>query len=356
MKTVIKFIVIVVITIFLNYGTGFAGSEIKPWTIEIPFKIGEQATVTTENSITIPLGKILQIPQKTRYPAYTASAWGKPGCTCASAVNAIHILLSVEKGRGRTISIVPSDTIAPAATPGTALVIEGRGGYGLFGGWAPPVCTEVLVKHPRAGDIKPVSPINLPEEGDSLLLKVKFSNSSLMIDIENRPGGRAILWQNNRPRVIARVIHPVNGTGRFGGTLYQSGGNLRANHPGVIDISTSPYGVIGGFQIVPLEHGTSPEMAAMWNMTQWMILAPESNSPLAGNAPLFRDYLLPGPGSGEKTGDLWTQYGRKTLVLCRIKGGPWRKLPNLAGRMDHGLKDLTHLRIYFPFDWEPLTE
>lgn len=343
------------LTIFLSCSTGSA-NQIKPWTIEIPLKIGAQTSVTTEYGVSIPLGRVLKIPAKTRYPAYTASAWGQPGHTCASAVNAIHILLSIEKNRGRTISIVPSDTIAPAATPGTAVVIEGHGGYGLFGGWAPPVGTEILIRHSKGGEIKPVSPANLPEEGDSLLLKVRFSNSPLMVDIENRPGGRVILWQNNRARVIARVIHPVGGTGRFGGTLYQSRGKLRANHPGVIDISTSAYGIIGGFQIVPLRHGTSPEMASMWNMTQWMIIAPEGEASLAGNRPLFKDYLLPGPGEGEKTGDIWTQYGRKTLVLCRIKGGPWRKLPDLGGRIDDGLQNVTHLRIYFPSDWEPLSE
>ncbi len=40
-------------------------------------------------------------------------------------------------------------------------------------------------------------------------------------------------------------------------------------------------------------------------------------------------------------------------MLVRINGGAWQKLPEAAGRNDYALKDITHLRIYFPFTDEP---
>jgi hypothetical protein len=329
------------------------------WDVEIPISVGSQAFVEFEDR-KIPIGKVIKIPNSSRYPAYTASAWGKPGKVCASAVNAIHMLLSVEKGKGRTISLIPSETVAPAATPGTAIVLEGKGGTGIFGAWAPPVGTPVTIRNAE-GTERPLTTEDLPREGETLKLRVETSDPPVFVEIENHPGGKVSTLSERGYRTIAKVVRPVGGTGRFGGTLYQSVSRLRANHTGVIDISTSPYGEIGGFQIVPLKHGDSPEMASMWHMTQWMILAPLDGVPLAGNPPLFDGYLLPGPIQVEdqenvKFLSLWAKYGRRSLALCRIDGGPWRFLPESIGRNDNSLKSLTHLRIYFPDDREPLKD
>lgn len=328
------------------------------WSIEIPFVEGQQARAVMGDSI-YPLGEVLSIPSSSRHPAYTASAWGKPGHTCASAVNAIHILVSVEDEKGRTISVVPSDTVAPAATPGTAVVLNGKGGVGLFGAWTPPVGSPVFVK--RGETTLPLRDVKIPMSGDTMIIEVDQKDIPTMVDIENRPGGRIVLRGSSGLSLIGRVIRPVGGTGRFDGTLYQSVGRLRANHSGVIDISTSPYGSIGGFQIVPIRHGDSPEMASMWSMTQWMVIAPEGDSPLAGNAPLFEGFLIPGPVQREDQEALahlgiWTAYGRRSLIMCRIDGGPWRWLPDITGREDNGLMKVTHLRIYFPNDREPLVD
>ena len=51
--------------------------------------------------------------------------------------------------------------------------------------------------------------------------------------------------------------------------------------------------------------------------------------------------------------DLWSTYGRRPLVLCRRNGGTWEHLPAVSGRQDGALKDVTHLRLYFPFWDEP---
>jgi hypothetical protein len=322
--------------------------------IRIPLAIGARATaLLPAGGISSDLGEVVALPEKTRYPGYTATKWGTPGSTAASAVNAIHLLIDIESGRGRTMSLLPKETIAPAAGPGAAVVLDARAGTGLFGAWAPPVGTPVLVEG-VSGDLRPLSAHPLPREGETLILRVTENQVPVFIEIENRPGGRAVAWDRQGTGTIARVLRPVLGVGRFEGTLFQDVGRLRANHPGVIDVSTSPTGQIGGFQIIPFDHGKSSEMQGAWKMTQWMILsAPDGTSQLSGTPPLFGSGLVPGPAEGESLWDLWSTYGRRPLVLCRIDGGPWRKLPPVAGKVDDGLVRVTHLRIYFPVTEEP---
>jgi len=270
----------------------------------------------------------------------------------ATAVNALHILISVEKGRGRTISILPAETIAPAAGPGAAIVTDIRAGRSIFGAWAP--STGSLVQVISSGSNIPEK-ARQPLDGDTLLIRVTAAVNPAYLEIENRPGGRVTAWYEGGPRMEARVIRPFEGSGRFEGTLYQSAGRIRANHPGVIDICTSPEGSIGGFQIMPLEHASSREMQGAWKMTQWMIIAsPDAGAlTLKGTAPLFSGGLVPGTAPGEKLWDLWATYGRKPLVLARIRGGEWLHLPVVSGREDHAFREITHLRIYYPFTNEP---
>jgi hypothetical protein len=110
---------------------------------------------------------------------------------------------------------------------------------------------------------------------------------------------------------------------------------------------------------MPLQHAlTSTEMAGAWRATQWMIVAPApGEKPLEGTPPLFKGTLVPGTRIGaEKLPDLWSTYGRRPLVLGRFDGGPWRRLPAVAGKADDALRSLTHLRLYYPFWDEPQSE
>jgi hypothetical protein len=271
----------------------------------------------------------------------------------ASAVNAVHILMSVEEGHGRTMSALPRETIAPAAGPGAAIVLDCEAGTSFFGAWAPPAGTRITVVTPNGAE-HPLSSA-LPKEGDVLIFRVYEHAAPYMVDFENRPGGRVVAWGDGRARTIARVIRPVGGTGRFEGGLYQWDSRVRANHAGVIDVSSSPYGTVGGFQIIPWDHALrSEEMQGVWGATQWMIIAPaDGESMMGGTAPLFYGGLVPGPSRGERLWDMWSTYGRKSLALARINGGPWTKLPLVPGKNDDGLKSVTHLRVYFPFTAEP---
>lgn len=339
------------IFIFIFLFSSCASAQENFIEIRIPCLEGSQAEAILPGGEVISLGRVLMTPSKTNYPAYTASKWSENSSVCASAVNAIHILLRVEKNRGRIISLLPSDTIAPAAERGSFFAIECEAGTGLFGGLAPFTGSKVFVK--RDGQESFLT--DVPEPGDLVIIRTKLPNVQkvFMIDIENRPGGRVIAHGVDGIRVIARVIRPVGGVGRFEGTKFQSTGRLRASHSGVIDVSTSRRGDIGGLQIMPLKHAlTSKEMINSWKLTQWMIIGPiPFAQDLEGREPLFKDSFVPGTQLKDKLPNVWNQYGRKSLILCRRDGGQWERLPESSGRVDDALKAVTHLRLYYPF-WE----
>ena len=303
-----------------------ADSRRHVYDIELPFEEGAAVRAVLPNGTVHALGRVVKLPERTRWPSYTASAWGRPGAVTASAVNAVHILMSVEEGQGRTMSVLPRETIAPAAGPGASIVLDCKGGTSFFGAWAPPAGTRITVRTPTS--LHPLEE-RLPAEKDILIFEVYEESWPYMVDFENRPGGRVTAWGGARADVIARVIRPVGGVGRFEGTLYQHAGRVRANHSGVIDISTSDYGTIGGFQIIPWDHALdSKEMQGAWSATQWMIIGPaDGKSMMGGTEPLFSGGLVPGPSKGERLWDLWSTYGRKSLVLARLDGGAWVKLP-----------------------------
>ena len=324
------------------------GSE-KFIEIKIPCKKNSDVKALMPNGEIITLGKVLMTPSKTNWPAYAASKWSGNSTVCASAVNAIHILINVEKGRGRIISLVPSVTVAPAAAQGAFFSLGMEAGTGIFGGYAPLVGSKVTIENDEGErDLTDV-----PKENETLIIRTELPENpkNFMVEIENRPGGRVIAFGKKGREVIARVIHRVSGIGRFGGSIYQNNGRIRASHAGVICVATSKRDTVGGFQIMPLKHAlTSTEMISSWSMTQWLIISPLPNYPdLEGHEPLYKNSFLPGTQLNDKLPDVFSQYGRRPLVICRRNGGNWEKLPEVSGKSDDALKDVTHLRLYFPF-------
>jgi hypothetical protein len=338
---------------FCAWAAGVAWGAKRPvYEIELPFEKGALVRAVLPSGEARELGRVAELPEQMRWPSYTASAWGQPGTVTASAVNAVHILMDIEKGQGCTMSVLPRETIAPAAGQGAAIILDCRAGASFFGAWAPPAGTRITVKN--GGSEHPLE-TRLPTEGDTLVFKVYEEDAPYMVDFENRPGGRVIAWGKGAPRVLARVIRPLGGVGNFEGTMFQRRSHIRANHAGVIDISTSDYGTVGGFQIIPWDHALkSEEMQGVWEATQWMIIAPpDGKSMMGGTAPLFDGSLVPGPSRGERLWNLWSTYGRKSLVLARIDGGEWGMLPDASGKSDDALKRVTHIRVYFPQSVEP---
>lgn len=344
--------------LLLLWGNALAASESRLlYEIAIPFEENGEVAAHLPDGRAFSLGRVVKLPEKTRWPSYTASAWGKPGSVTASAVNAVHILMGIEEGKGRTMSVIPQETIAPAAGPGAAIVLDAKAGTAFFGAWAPPVGTRILLAQHDSSEKHPLEN-RLPQPGDTMIFQVYEEMLPYMIEIENKSTGRVTSWSKDGVEVIARVIRPVGGVGRFGGTVFQDAGRIRANHSGVIDVSTCEYGQTGGFQIIPWDHAlTSKEMQGAWSATQWLIIGPaDGKSMMGGTYPLFSGGLIPGPLEREQLWDLWSTYGRKPLVLARRDGGEWAKFPQASGKVDDAFKDVTHIRIYFPFTDEPLKE
>lgn len=347
-----KILLITLCYLFFTYGSSWA-ADIE-YSIVVPCHIDGQVYIRYSDGTVTQIGKVLAVPRSSRWPSYTASKWAEAGTVCACAVNAIHVLVSVEKGQGRTISILPKETFAPASGKGNAFVVETKAGTTIFGAFSPVVGSKIsLIDH--TGLERPFKVSELSRKGNSLVINVPETGKFFVMDIENRPGGRVLIWDDQGVHTMARVIRPLGGVGRFGGTQFQNTGRIRANHTGVIDISTSPYGSIGGFQIIPLIHAFSTEMINSWKLTQWMIISStDTEISLAGQAPLFSGNLVTGTQTGEQLRNLWSTYGRKPLSLCRLNGGKWQRLPDHTGRDDAALKELTHLRLYFPVNREPL--
>lgn len=352
MKTIVKFFLSCSAAFFLAFFSATAGAE-PLYRISLPLTLGGKVQAVLPDGRTFFLGTVTGLPTSTRWPGYTASKWAAPGTVAASAVNAVHLTLSVDGDAGRTMSILPLHTVAPAAGEKAFITLDVPAGTGFFGGWAPPVGTCVTVKK-KDGTMVPLDRNGLPSPGEEMFFEVEERKRPYIIDVENRPGGRVLGWYAEGPKVLARVIRPVRGVGRFGGTEFQGLGRIRANHCGVIDVSTARRGVVGGFQVLPFLHSKSKEMGGAWQLTQWLIVASETAVPLPGTTPLFLGNLVPGCQMTDRLWDIWSTYGRKPLVLCRIEGGPWEKLPERGGKNDHALDRVTHLRIYSPFTKEPL--
>ncbi len=340
----------IIIVLALAACTGCEGTVTRTegYRILIEAVPGGTISAVRDQGEVLKLGSVLSLPSTSRWPAFTASRWGKPGTVVATAVNAIHILLDIENGQGRTVSILPKGTFAPAAGEKAYYLTDIPPGRGPFGAWAPTVGSKVLFKNgcfdkkgTGAKTAEPLVEIIVPPEA-----------TPWFVEIENRPGGRIVAWSNSGPQLLGRVVRPLAGCGRFGGTEFQRIGRIRANHPGVIDVSTSPEGVVGGFQILPLEHASSSEMGNAWKLSQWLIVAPEKGT-FTGREPLFSGGFVTGPAAGEKLWDLWSTYGRRSLVLVRENGGHWKQMLQATARNDTALERVTHLRLYFPSTREP---
>jgi hypothetical protein len=252
-------------------------------------------------------------------------------------------------------------------SPDASIYTSIPAGKTIFGGgYAPFVGSPVYVQQPDG------TWLHLPENyqpatGNILLIRVfRADPMPKELIFENRFGGFiTIHYYNGASKIIGQVLRPVSGVGRFLGTQYTPVGRIRANHSGVIDISTSPFQKFGGIQIVPANHGMSEEMIKARMMSQWMVVGPvNATDPSWENtAPLFSYYLRPSYDRNDLKGNHWMQKTlRRYLVQIRVKGQTiaddedWQFFKptfyKLEGELpDAALKVLDHvtaIRILFP--------
>jgi hypothetical protein len=320
------------------------------------------------------LGHVLVVVDKVNPEGFTAAGWAGPGTVCASAVNAIHIKTAHDYATGRAtiFSLLPKELgsvqgkqYASYLSPSSSLMTDIPGGTGLFGGeWAPLVGSTLLI---ASGDdpaaAAPAKPGYVPREGDTLVLRVERRKyNPEWIEFENRFGG--IIWVKELgldPYPIGQVLKPAVGVGRFLGSQYADVGRIRASHPGVLCISTSPMGEIGGFQIIPRDHAMSAEMIYARSKTQWMVVGPlwALDASWEGLPPLFTDYFYPAfTPALNPDGSINEDVHGAAVFLDRftVRGrysdaaDPWayELLRPVVGLDNLALRNLTHLRIYFP--------
>lgn len=345
------------------------------------------------------LGRIV-IPASHVNPAsFTAARWAKDSAIAATATNAVHIKVAdnPQTGRPMTLSLVPGGRLIGAAgrQRSAAIVTDLEGGEALFGGGLGPYVNSPVLLQREGQPATPLPSTYEPQEGDTLLI-IRYEPGRLprTITFENRAGGAIEAdYDGSQPQRLGVVDRPVTGIGRFEGTVYAETGRLRANHPGVIDVSTSPYGLMGGFQIIPRSHAESPELAFVETGTQWLIVGPDDpqGPPWTGQSPLFAECLLPSYRPDDVLGDYADWMARvlsRMQIVARIEEGPWELLPRIAfvppGELDtegrsqrgrrglwrlsglvhpskplppetaakanHALEGLTHLRLVLPLN------
>ncbi|MCD6119283.1 hypothetical protein J7K50_05535 [bacterium] len=341
---------------------------------------------------TTELGKVL-LPVSTVNPSgFTASGWGMKCTVVATAVNAIHLKVgqNPDTGRGKIFSILPiefaefdSDNYNSYFNEEASLFTRISAGTELFGGgFAPKVGDSILLSpsldspNDRTALVTASPPVSIPVEyagrafyrwvpgltpavGDIIVMDVRPQGSDRIrwIEFDNKFGGLITirLLESDETVTIGQVYQPAFGVGRFEGSLFLKQGRIRANHPGVICISTSPLGEIGGFQIIPLEHAMSPEMKFARTLTQWMVVGPidpRSSQEWEGLVPLFSDNIYPSfvPVSDNRFTALDTLMSR-FQVIVKMKGSDeWKLMPAISGRDDEALLNVERMRILFPLD------
>lgn len=320
------------------------------------------------------IGHVVTYTQKVSDQGYTASKWVPISTVAATAVNAIHIRTgyNAKQDKGVVFSIVPADLLSAEAqrkraavsylSPDSSIYTDIPPGTKLFGGdWSPILGNPIALETPAG--LTPLPENYVPKQGDVFIIRVMQPlDTPQMFVFENRFGGliTEVGWDGTT-KVIGQVLKPVQGIGRFTGSVYTDVGRLRANHAGVIDISVSRFGDMGGFQIIPREHAMSTEMERARTMTQWMVIGPLNalDPSWEGVAPLFLDYLHPSWAADDWDSPDWLRrVTSRVLVSVRIKDGDWTGMPAFALNPDMtapfpdwantALKDITHIRILLP--------
>ncbi|MFA5112946.1 MAG: hypothetical protein WC529_01475 [Candidatus Margulisiibacteriota bacterium] len=316
------------------------------------------------------VGRVIYPSARTNSDAYAAAAWVPDGKVAATAVNAIHLKVSAEAdGRGVIFSLLPREL--PVKPPGyrsyfnptSSIYTDIPAGTAIFGGaYAPYVGNIILLSRPGYAIV--AWPTGYPPQVDDkiYILVDKPVDYPKEIVLENKKDGAVtITYFNGSARTIGRVVRPVAGVGRFEGTKYASVGRIRANHAGVIDVSTSRLGAIGGFQIVPAQHGANLKYPLA--SSQWLVLGPADASGEAyeGRAPFFKYFIRPAYGPEDLSAEAWEEkLLDRFLVEVKLKGSDkWQPLtewefddyfltgpvPNWA---NNALREITAIRILFP--------
>jgi len=338
--------------------------------IKVVNAVNGDISVSTDGKKWDKIGSVLRPANQVNNNGYTASKWAGDSEVAATAVNAIHMrtCLNEKLDRGTVFSLIPVEFMEPIAnyksfySPSSSIYTDIKAGEGIFGGdYAPFVGNKIGLITDEA--LVSLSKDYVPKINDILVITVdRPTNYPKEIEFENRFGGFIkIRYPDGKGKIIGEVLKPVEGVGRFTGGQFTWNGRIRANHTGVIDVCTATNGDIAGFQIIPADHGMSPEMTNARVLTQWMVVGPANvnDSSPEGTAPLFKYFIRPVYSGDDISKEDWKdRLAHRFLVEAKIKDGDWEPLPifNLSPYIkgpivpwaNTALKDVTDIRILFP--------
>jgi hypothetical protein len=346
-------------------------SAMQPRSFDIVIENAKDGRIyILENGQRLDIGKVLVPCGAVNDNGFTASMWGKNSAVTATAVNAMHIKVTNNEatGRGIIFSVLPREflNVQPEdyksyLNRNTSIFTDIPAGTAIFGGAHAPFngCPVIVTPAGSQPEVaRALTPDYVPQEGDTLTISVRQETGIDYIEFDNSFGGFITEKRiGQEPEVIGQVLKPVAGVGRFEGSIYARVGRIRASHPGVLCISTSPFNEIGGFQIIPRAHAMSPEMNNARLLTQWMVVGPiDGRDPSwEGMPPLFMGDFY--PSYIPLLGDAPDYEGISALnrlldrfyVLGKMRGSDeWGPLPSVTGRVDDALVNLAAIRIYFP--------
>ncbi len=319
--------------------------------LEVVNAAGGTVRVSRDSGATwLEIGRVLHPAGRVNPRAYRAASWVPASTVAATAVNAVHLKIAqdAQTDRAITLSLVPQGEIEGDAEPSASIMLDTKPGEGIFGGLGPTVGSPVCLWQQEQW--LPLPADYQPRSGDRLLILRMVPERQLRcLDFENVFGGKiTATYQDGTQAVIGQVLTPVTGIGRFEGTRYADAGRLRANHAGVLDVSTSPYGMVGGFQIIPWDHANDSEMYYVRTNRQWLVVGPLDMREGSWEAkpPLFWGHLYPSWRADDLDHDNWAQrLLSRVQVLCRRvplsrsgmpsarpdpTQGEWELLPEIA--------------------------
>ncbi|WP_077302489.1 hypothetical protein [Virgibacillus pantothenticus] len=367
------------------------------------------------------LGNVL-VPANTTYTAsdgfwaaqYSRSIFNSSANVTATGVNAMHLRVApddmydpeqAQKGRyevwkPQLISLLPDreyDKAGPGPHPGR-ISTDIPGGKKLFGGASSAYVGSPISYLTEDGNWKDIENYYDENDIDSAPKNLKIDvykpstehGTPTSIIFENEVGGDVVLnYSSSYSKMIATVIQRVEGTGRFGGSEYADTGFVRANHGGVIDLSTSPYvgftwdaELRGGFQIVPSNHAVYSRHFLdlnYINRPQYMIVAYKGAEPdqlydpvyfdekeglsydphFEAVAPLFANYIKPKhvtnhdmlpPAANKVQIPEQTKKGQSTRFEFSYDGGEtWHEPEPFLGVHNNNLIDVTHIKLHLEY-------
>ena len=333
-----------------------AQGSIETCRIRLENRTGGEISVSGDNGHSyIVIGHVLT-PATWLIPGFSATEWAREGTVCATAVHGIRICTGHNAAdRGKLFSIVPReyqtlpDSFGGQRTGGAGIYTDIPAGASIFRNLAPMVGNPVFVE--KDGILQNIAKDYCPQIGDVLVIVVQMPvHMPTEIDFSNQKDGLVEeIFPSGEKVVVARVVQPVSGIGRYDATSYTGVGRINTNHPGVITVSTAEESGVdisdeergwerrGGFQIVPVIHAgkdwkTFPPSA--------MILGPPAGSDhgLEGTPPLFSGLigLQSVPGREDES----------FRVDVKIDHGDWEPMPELIG-VDSHLFEAAHLNKFF---------